>query len=126
MNKWVLTVTALAGLAGGTGVVLAGVAAHGASDPMLETGARLLLVHAVAALGVAALANSLPRRRGFFLGAAFLLLGGGFLFCADLAARALGGSRLFPMAAPIGGTLLILGWAWLSLASLVAMTGKAE
>jgi uncharacterized membrane protein YgdD (TMEM256/DUF423 family) len=126
MNKWVLIITTLSGLAGGTGVVLAGVAAHGGSDPILETGARFLLLHAVAALGVAALANNLPRRRGFFLGAAFLLLAGAFLFCADLAARALGGSRLFPMAAPIGGTLLILGWAWLSLGSLVAMAGKAE
>ncbi len=126
MSKWVLLVAALAGLAGGTGVALEGLAAHGSAGPLLETGARLLMLHAVAALGVAALANSLPRRRGTFLAAAFLLLAGGFLFCADLATRALAGSRLLPMAAPFGATLLMLGWAWLCLASLVAMAEKSQ
>ncbi len=121
MSKWVLAVVALSGLAGAAGIVLAGVAAHGSAGPMLETGARLLLLHAVAALCMAALAAAWPRRRGFFIAAAFLFLVGGFLFCADLAVRALAGSHLFPMAAPVGATLLILGWAWLTIASLVAM-----
>lgn len=124
MSKWVLAVVALSGLAGGSSVVLAAVAAHGSAGPMLEIGARQLMLHAVAALGVAALANSLLRRRGFFLVAAFLFLVGGFLFAADLAGQALAGMRPFPMAAPFGATLLILGWAWLCLASLVAMAGK--
>jgi len=125
MSKWVLAVVALSGLAGATGVVLAAVAAHGSADPMLAAGARQLMFHTLAALGVAALANSLPQRRGFFLAAAFLLLGGGVLFAADLAAQALVGSRLFPMAAPLGATLSILGWAWLTLAALVTMAGRS-
>lgn len=124
MDKGVLAIAALAGLAGGTGVVLAGLAAHGMPDPLLETGARLLMIHAAAALAAAALASTLERRRGFFLAAAVLVLLGSFLFCADLATRAIGGSRLFPMAAPIGGTLTILGWACLTLAALRAMVGK--
>jgi uncharacterized membrane protein YgdD (TMEM256/DUF423 family) len=125
MSKPVLAVAALSGLAGALSVVLAAVAAHGSAGPMLENGSRFLMLHAIAALGVAALAGGLPRRRGLLLVAAWLLLAGGFVFCADLAARSLAGSRLFPMAAPLGGTLVILGWAWLSLVSLVAMVGKS-
>jgi uncharacterized membrane protein YgdD (TMEM256/DUF423 family) len=121
MSKWILAVVALCGLTGAAGVVLAGVAAHGSADPMLGAGSRQLMFHTLAALGVAAVANSLPQRRGFFLAAAVLLLAGGVLFAADLAAQALLGSRLFPMAAPLGATLSILGWAWLTLASLVAL-----
>lgn len=84
------------------------------------------MLHAVAALAVAALASVLPQRRGFFLAAAFLFLIGASLFCADLAAQSLLGSRLFPMAAPIGATLVILGWAWLAVAALVVLASKAE
>ncbi len=126
MSRAVLAVVALSGLAGATGVVLAGLAAHGSAGPMLENGARLLMLHAVAALAVAALAGVLPRRRGFFVAAAFLLLVGAALFSADLAARSLLGSRLFPMAAPAGASLVILGWAWLTVAALVAMADKSE
>ncbi len=39
----------------------------------------------------------------------------------DLSARALAGTRLFPMAAPLGGTLLIFGWALVTLAALIGM-----
>jgi len=41
---------------------------------------------------------------------AVVLLVGLLLFCGDLLARDFLGSRLFPMSAPIGGTLLIVGW----------------
>jgi uncharacterized membrane protein YgdD (TMEM256/DUF423 family) len=36
------------------------------------------------------------------------------LFSADLATRALASSRLFPMAAPIGGTGMIVFWVALA------------
>jgi uncharacterized membrane protein YgdD (TMEM256/DUF423 family) len=35
---------------------------------------------------------------------------GAALFSADVALLTLRGARLFPMAAPTGGSLLILGW----------------
>jgi len=38
----------------------------------------------------------------------------------EIALRALAGHRLFPMAAPSGGTLLIGGWALLAVAALSA------
>jgi uncharacterized membrane protein YgdD (TMEM256/DUF423 family) len=39
-----------------------------------------------------------------------ILLAGLVIFCADLLMRDLAGARLFLMAAPIGGTAMILGW----------------
>ena len=40
----------------------------------------------------------------------FLMEAGASLFAADLATRAFSGDRLFPFAAPIGGTAMILSW----------------
>jgi uncharacterized membrane protein YgdD (TMEM256/DUF423 family) len=45
---------------------------------------------------------------------------GGALFAADVAARAYLGARLFPMAAPTGGVILIASWLVLALAALMA------
>ena len=112
-------------LMGGAGVVLAAAAAH--LGPALQPGAGLdgasllLLIHAAAVLAAAGL---IPQRllwpplallaiAGFILGAA--------LFAADISMRAFAGNRLFPMAAPIGGTLLILSWLAVAGASLANM-----
>ena len=54
---------------------------------------------------------------GVFLLAALVLLAGVTLFSGDIAARTLWGVRLFPMAAPIGGSTMIIGW-------LVAVGGR--
>ncbi len=116
-----LTAAALAGLAGACGVALAAAGAHLSASPLLTTAANFLLIHAVAALALAGLAIAAPRRGGWFLGAAALFLLGGFLFSSDLAARALAGARLFPMAAPTGGALLIVGWLVTFVAALAAL-----
>jgi uncharacterized membrane protein YgdD (TMEM256/DUF423 family) len=72
-------------------------------------------------LSVCGLALAVPQRGMWFLGAAGLFLAGSVLFGGDLSVRALAGARLFPMAAPIGGTLLIFGWALVTLAALIVM-----
>jgi uncharacterized membrane protein YgdD (TMEM256/DUF423 family) len=46
---------------------------------------------------------------------------GGALFSGDIAMRAFVGDRLFPMAAPTGGTLLLGGWLILAAAALAAI-----
>jgi uncharacterized membrane protein YgdD (TMEM256/DUF423 family) len=112
---------AFAGIAGACGVGLAAAGAHVSASPLLTTAADFLLIHAVAALALAGLALASPRRGGWFLCAAALLLLGGFLFCGDLSFRALAGARLFPMAAPIGGSLLILGWIAGAVAAVAAL-----
>ena len=121
MRKWACAATAAAGLTGACGIILAAAAAHGVPDPMLQTAANFLILHAAATLSVCALALAHPQRGIWFLGAAGLFLSGSLLFGGDLSARALAGTRLFPMAAPVGGTLLILGWAFVTLAALIVM-----
>ncbi|MEJ0093478.1 MAG: DUF423 domain-containing protein [Methylocella sp.] len=123
-QKWALIASALAGLFGACGVILSAVAAHVAASPLLETASSFLLIHAVATLAVSGLATGAGRRSGWFLGSAILFLLGSLLFCGDLSMRALAGGRLFAMAAPIGGTLLILGWISTFIAALIALSAK--
>jgi uncharacterized membrane protein YgdD (TMEM256/DUF423 family) len=121
LHKWACAAAALAGLTGASGIILAAIAAHGVSDQRLQTAANFMLLHAVATLAVCGLSLATPRRGGWFLGAAGLFLCGSLFFGGDLAVRALVGSRLFPMAAPLGGTLLILGWVFVALAALAVL-----
>lgn len=125
MRKLALTAIALAGLAGGAGVILSALAAHGtAGGPLLETSAHFLMLHAAAAIAVCGVALAAPHGGVWFLAPAALFILGGALFGGDLAARALAGARLFPMAAPIGGTLLIVGWAAVAVAAVAALRAK--
>lgn len=112
-------IVALAALAGGLGVVASAAAAHGTGSDSLKTAAQFLLFHApailaLAALGGTGLTRALPTRL-----AAVLLLVGLALFSGDLALRALYTRPLFPMAAPIGGTALMLGWLAAVIAALI-------
>ena len=120
MHRSVLALGALAALMGGAGVALAATAAHRGGGDFGQTAAYFLTLHAAALLGVAALARGFADRPAF---ARALLVAGGalglgtILFSADLATRAFSGDRLFPMAAPAGGSLTILGW--LALAAIL-------
>lgn len=102
--------TGVAALTGAVGVIEAAAAAHGHVSPLLSTASQFLIVNAAASIALAGFAVSATRGRGWLLAAAAVLLCGGMLFCADLTIRAYGGSRLFPFAAPIGGSLMICGW----------------
>ena len=46
---------------------------------------------------------------------------GATLFSGDVSLRAFSGHRLFPMAAPTGGTLLILAWLCLAIAAFAGL-----
>lgn len=102
---------ALAALMGAGGVALAAATAHAGGGEMGQTAAYFLILHAAALLGLA----SAAALRGVLLVGAGLGLGA-IIFAADLATRAFAGARLFPFAAPIGGSLMIL--AWLALAAV--------
>jgi uncharacterized membrane protein YgdD (TMEM256/DUF423 family) len=115
-----MTVTiliALAGLMGAGGVVLAAAGAHMAPGAGLDSAAYMLLFHAVAVLGGAALLQQgvLWRPLALIVLAAWVL--GAVLFSGDIALRAFAGERLFALAAPTGGLILIGAW--------VALTGAA-
>jgi len=107
---------ALAGLIGASGVALAAAAAHLSSIPLLASAALMALVHAPALLaGLAALRVGILSKRLGLVGLIGVALGV-LLFSGDLTARAFLNAPLFPMAAPSGGTILIVSWIILALA----------
>ena len=73
-----------------------------------------------------AAASDLPSAQGLLwrplaLAAMMGFVVGGGLFAGDVSMRAFAGHRLFPMAAPTGGTLLIVAWLVLGVAAIVTM-----
>lgn len=110
---------ALAALAGGLGVAASAAAAHTGGGETLKTAAQFLLFHAPAVLALVGFAATGLIRCGLGRLAAAALLLGLALFSGDLAMRALASQALFPMAAPIGGMVLMAGWVLAAVAMLV-------
>lgn len=129
LSRWV----AVGAIVGGLGVILGAFGAHGIEDRLIavhgtepktvagfampaahkylrdyRTGAMYHLVHAAALVGVG-LAGSLRPRPLFDL-AGWSFLGGVLLFSGALYALAWTGVKAFGAVAPVGGTLLIVGW----------------
>ncbi len=109
----------LAGLMGAAGVALAAASAHGADASRLATASAMLLFHATAMLATTALLARGLLHGGIGLIAAFGFTIGAALFAGDLALRQYAGHSLFPMAAPTGGIVMILGWLAVTLAAMV-------
>ena len=116
----------LACLMGASDVTLAAAAAHGTPASGLDGAAYLLLFHAVAVLAAASLTRQELLWRPLGLAAMACFVAGGALFAGDVSMRAFAGHRLFPMAAPTGGTLLILGWLVLTAAAVAAMAAAHD
>jgi uncharacterized membrane protein YgdD (TMEM256/DUF423 family) len=108
---------ALAGLMGAAGVMLAAASAHLADAARLAPASSMLLFHACAVLGAVALAERGLLQARIGLAAAFGFVVAGALFAGDLTLRQYAGHGLFPMAAPTGGTLLIVSWLALALSA---------
>lgn len=107
----------LGGLAGALGVTLLAMAAHTEASGLLQTAAHMLLFHAGIVIVIGILAHL---RHSYVLSVALILFTAGLiLFCGDLISRAFSASRLFPMAAPAGGLMLIMGWLTLALSSVL-------
>mgnify|MGYP001032842781 CR=1 FL=1 len=102
----------MAGLIGAAGVALSAIASH-AGGTNVATAANFMLLHAPVLLAIGLFGHS----RVLKLGAAALLIGL-TLFCGDLLVRHYAGWRMFPMAAPAGGLLLIGGWLIVALSAL--------
>ena len=111
---------------GGIAVAAGSFGAHGLKGTLeangqsanWETAVRYCLFHAIALL-IVGLAGALPRSgsAGGLLsvaGGCFLL--GSLIFSGFLAALALSGARILGAIVPIGGVLLIVGWACLAAA----------
>ena len=79
----------------------------------------MLMIHAGAV--VATLAHAARAAKyGGWIAAAALMLASVSLFSGDIAVNTLLGFHLFPMAAPVGGSLLILSWIALAIVALAA------
>lgn len=112
---------ALAALNGLLAVGAGAFGAHGVADPQtkewLRTGAQYQALHAAAALGVFALVGRVGRAGwiGWLFGV------GALVFGASLYLLALTGVRAWGAVTPLGGLLLLAGWAGLLWA---ALTGR--
>ncbi len=117
-SAWALALQVAAGLTGAAGVALAAVAAHKVQTPGLASAAQMLILHAAAVVGIVALAGT----RGYprlLLAVATVMLAGALLFGGDVALLNLAGRRLFPNAAPTGGSTMIASWLALAVAGML-------
>ncbi len=107
----------LAGILGADGVILAALSTHQGDATRLAAASSMLLFHATAVLATVALTErgAVPLQLG--LTAAFGFVIAAALFAGDLSLRQFAGHSLFPLAAPTGGTLLIVSWVVLAVAA---------
>ena len=107
----------LAAVMGADGVMLAAAAAHEIDATRLAAASSMLLFHSTAVLAAVALAERgvIDVRIGIAAGFGFVIASA--LFAGDLTMRQYAGHSLFPMAAPTGGTLLIVSWLTLAVAA---------
>ena len=110
MKRSPLILAGIAALMGAAGVALAAAGVHESGGELAERGALFLLLHAAAALAIAAHARVPIASARALVVVGFVMEAGAALFSAELAMRAFTGERIFPFAAPIGGTTMILSW----------------
>ena len=108
----------VAALMGAAGVALAAAAAHQGDATRLASASTMLLFHASAVLAAVAVIERCIIHGQIGLVAAFGFVIAAALFAGDLTLRQYAGHALFPMAAPTGGTLLIVSWVVLAIAAI--------
>ena len=114
---WPMVFTACSGVLGGAGVIVAAAGTHLAGGDLARIAADFLMIHAAVILAASVLA-ALRQGTDVLLGWALgFLTVGSVLFSGELALASLAGLRPIPLAAPVGGSCLILGW--------LALTGFA-
>ena len=94
----------VATLFGAAGVALAALGSH-SGEANIAIAASFLQLHAAALVAL----SQLSAGRLFRFGP-WVLAVGTLLFAGDLVARSQLGTALFPMAAPLGGGAMIVGW----------------
>src|ERR1700728_4524465 len=102
-----IVLIALAGVMGASGVILAAAGAHAAPNTGLDGAAYMLLFHAAAILGGTSLTQQGMLWRPLMLAVLIGWVAGATLFSGDIALRAFAGHRVFPIAAPTGGVVVV-------------------
>ncbi len=113
-------ILALAGLTGAAGVALAAAAFH--ADATFGPPSSVCLANAPALIGLAILARN-SRLAGL---SALVIFAGTLLFAGDILLRHFTGHRIFPMAAPTGGTIMIVGWLLVAVSAPFALRDRAS
>lgn len=115
VDGWSKAAAACGALLGAAGVALAAGASHEGAERLLGAASQMALAHApvLLVLGFFGLKTNGLRA------AAVVLALGVLIFAGDLIFRQFQGVALFPMAAPIGGTTMILGWLILAFAAVL-------
>jgi len=117
----------VAALSGAISVIVGAFAAHGLdlrteaglkARDWLQTGSHYQMFHALAMLGVCALAGVEMLNVRLAVVALWLFLVGSILFPGALYSLSFGGPRWFGAVAPIGGLAFIAGWVFLAIAAL--------
>ncbi len=106
----------LSGIVGGGGVALAAAASHGGDGQLFGSAAQICLAQGPALL---ALYAGYARIRTAAV-AGLLIALGTLLFTGDLLSRQFTGAGLFAMAAPTGGTTIMIGWLFVALGAFFA------
>lgn len=92
-------------------------AAHGIRDPQarewIMTGVIFQLPHVAAVFGILSW-----RRSRLVVMPTWAISLGSLVFAGDLYALALGAPRAIAAFAPIGGSLMMIGWLWLAIVAL--------
>ena len=124
MTRSPLILAGVAALMGAAGVGLAALGVHASGGELASRGAEFLLLHAAAALAIAAQARVATDSARALVIVGFVMEAGAALFSAELAMRAFTGERIFPFAAPIGGSTMMI--AWLALAIVFAAAVRRQ
>jgi uncharacterized membrane protein YgdD (TMEM256/DUF423 family) len=107
----------LAAIVGFASVAAGAFGAHvavGAAKDWLRTAGEYGLIHALAVFAAASLVRQGARAAGV---AGWLFLAGAVIFSGSLDAMALSGALWLGAVTPIGGLLLLIGWATLAFAA---------
>jgi uncharacterized membrane protein YgdD (TMEM256/DUF423 family) len=122
----------VAALSGAISVIVGAFAAHGLdlrteaglkARDWLQTGSHYQMVHALAMLGVCALAGVELLNVRLAVVALWLFVVGSILFPGALYSLSFGGPRWFGAVAPIGGLAFLAGWVFLAIAAFKRSIG---
>ena len=105
----------LAGLIGAAGVIFSAMATHGGDTHLYSAAATACMAQAPALLAIYV---GWEKIRAALVASALIGLGC-LLFAGDLVFRTRFGHGIFPMSAPTGGTMMILGWVAVAIGALL-------
>ena len=123
-DRVTVVLVAVAGLLGVSGVMLGAAGAHRGGGDLTALASTFSILHAGTILALASLRVTLPRLSAGLTVAASAIGLGTLMFAGDLSMAGLASWHPLPLAAPIGGMLLILGWIAVPVTAVTSLLGS--